>query len=577
MTQTKEATRTWVRAQARRGLRAARPSIALGVFSGLAGAAQMWCAAWLLGQALTAAETSEAPAMSASSDVWRALIAFAALGALRIAVGIGGETLAARASARARTRLRGEVLGAITEGGPALLRQTHSGALAALVVDRIEALDGYFARWAPASVLWMAVPCCLLALVALAQPRAAVVLAICGAAVPVLQAVFGIGAAVASRNQFLAMTRLQARFLDRIRGIATIVLAGRAEDEAARLAEAADDLRRRTMKILRVAFLSSASIDIAMIVALIVIAVMDGHAALAAVDGGASADFSSFVARSLFALLVVPEFFAPFRGLALAYQDRAHIQGAATDILALPPPPPLSEALPIRTVEAHGVTIAFEDVSFSWDASRGQALDHVSFVVPAGETVVLAGPSGSGKSTIMELLLGFARPDSGRITFNGADLATVVPDALAKMTSWIGQKPVLFAGTIRDNILFSRPDATDEDLASATRASAVDRFLAELPQGLETRIGEGGFGLSGGQAQRIAIARAYLKNAPILLLDEPTAHLDPMTEADVFESLRRLALKRTVLLASHSTAVHMFNGRRVDLSHGRVKIRQGVA
>lgn len=221
--------------------------------------------------------------------------------------------------------------------------------------------------------------------------------------------------------------------------------------------------------------------------------------------------------------------------------------------------------------------ISLEDVSFTWDPARGPALDHVSFTVPAGETLILAGPSGSGKSTIMELLLGFIQPDSGSVRLNGAPLDSIVPDALSRMISWIGQKPVLFAGTLKENILFARPDADDADLMAAVKAAAVDQFLPSLPDGLETRIGEGGFGLSGGQAQRIAIARAYLKNAPILLLDEPTAHLDPATEKSVFESLQRLALRRTVVLATHSAAVHMFNGRRVDLHLGRVVTRQGAA
>lgn len=161
--------------------------------------------------------------------------------------------------------------------------------------------------------------------------------------------------------------------------------------------------------------------------------------------------------------------------------------------------------------------------------------------------------------------------------FNGAPLQSIVPDALSRVVSWIGQKPVLFAGSLRDNILFAKPDADERELANALRSAAVDEFLPTLPNGLDTQIGEGGFGLSGGQAQRIAIARAYLKNAPVLLLDEPTAHLDPATEKSVFESLQRLAVGRTVILATHSAAAHMFKGRRIDLQNGRVINRQGAA
>jgi ATP-binding cassette subfamily C protein CydD len=365
------------------------------------------------------------------------------------------------------------------------------------------------------------------------------------------------------------MTRLQARFLDRVRGIATIVLYGRAADEARALGLAADELRRRTMRVLRVAFLSSAALDLAAVAALVGLAVRYGTM----LRGGSLAS----PAHALFVLLLVPEFFAPLRAFAAAYQDRMHATGAAEALAALPPAPAAPPALPVRTVEAHGVSIGFDDVHLTWDAARGPALDGLSFRVPAGETLVLAGPSGAGKSTVIEILLGFARPDSGRVTINGADISTLVPQALSRMTAWIGQSPVLFAGTIRENIRFARPEATDAEVDEAARSARVSDFAARLPEGLETRVGEGGFGLSGGQAQRVAIARAYLKNAPLLLLDEPTAHLDPATEAEVLDSLRRLAIGRTVVLATHSAAAHAFGGRRLDLRAGRAVSARGAA
>jgi len=222
------------------------------------------------------------------------------------------------------------------------------------------------------------------------------------------------------------------------------------------------------------------------------------------------------------------------------------------------------------TVAAHGISVAFEDVRLTWDKARGPALDGVSFRLPAGGALILAGPSGAGKSTVIEILLGFVRADSGRVMLNGMDIASIVPQALARLTAWIGQKPVLFATTIRDNIRFARPEASANELAEAIRMASMEGFLAELPQGLDTVVGEGGYGLSGGQAQRIAIARAFLKNAPLLLLDEPTAHLDPATEAEVFESLKRLTVGRTVIMASHSTQAHLLSGRRLNMAAGRL-------
>ncbi len=553
MDATQKDARSWVRRQARQGGRAARPVLLAGLAGTLCAIGQAWSAAAVLTAALAG---TVIPASL--------LVAFAVLAILRAGFGVLADHAASAAGAAARRRLRTDALHRLLSAGPKLLRERHSGELAAVVVDRIEALDGFFGRYIPASTLAVAGP----ALVALAllprDPAGALILALCGLLVPIAMALSGLGAAAAARRQFAAMAHLQVRFLDRVRGIATIVMFGRAEAEARALGEAADALRRRTLRVLRVAFLSSAALDLAAALALVVLAL---RGAAGAVPAG----------TALFALLLVPEFFAPLRGFALAYQDRMQAHGAAGPLAALPPLPAETPPPEVRTVAARGVAVAFEDVRFTWDEARGPALDGLSFRVPAGETLILAGPSGAGKSTVIEILLGFVRPQGGRVTLNGADIATLVPAALARMTAWIGQRPTLFAGSIRDNIRFARPEASDAEVAEAARAARIDGFAAALPQGLDTVVGEGGYGLSGGQAQRVAIARAFLKNAPLLLLDEPTAHLDPATEAEVLDSLRRLTIGRTVVLASHSSAAHAFGGRRLDLRDGQAVLERGVA
>ncbi|WP_183479847.1 thiol reductant ABC exporter subunit CydD [Komagataeibacter kakiaceti] len=554
--------KAWTKAQSRLGRRQAMPVVLLGLAVAMIAVGQVWCVANVLASVLVPG------GMPVAS--WP-LAGLVFLAALRACLQMGADIMAARAGMKARVRLRDGVLAGILRGGPGLLRRHHTGELTALAVDRIEALDGFFSRWLPASVLWVAAPLVIGLLAALVQPGSALIMALCGIAVPFGQAVFGIGAAVASRNQFLAMTRLQARFLDRVRGIATIVLSGRTEDETRRLAASAEELRQRTMKVLRVAFLSSASIDCALVVALVLVALRNGTQLMALHDQGTAATvMAAHVAQGLFVVLLVPEFFAPFRSLALAYQDRAHAAGAAGAMKILPDATTVRAAGQAVCETGQGVRVAFEHVGFAWDVARGPTLEDISFTVPAGQTLVLCGASGSGKSTLIELLLGFIQPTQGRITLNGVDMSTLLPEALVAMTSWIGQKPVLFAGTLRENILFARPDATEAQLQAALAAAAADGFVSHLPQGLETIIGEGGFGLSGGQAQRVAIARAFLKDAPLVLLDEPTAHLDPRTEADVFESLRRLAARRTVILASHSAAVDGFGGQRIVLERGHI-------
>ncbi len=564
MEKTDPGAKLWLADQARIGRRAAWPLVAAGLAGTCLAAGQSFFAADLLGGMLTPS-APVAPLIAA--------IGFAVLALLRAGVGVATEGLTFRAGANARRRLRSDALSRLLDAGPALLHGAHSAELAATVVDRIEALDGFFARWLPAATLAVAGPALLLLVVLALDPLAALVLLVTGLMVPIAMALSGIGAGRAAQRQFTAMTRLQTRFLDRMRGIATIVLNGRIEDEAAALGRAADELRRRTMRVLRVAFLSSVALDCAAAAALVILALRAGSALAAGTLAAPTI--------SLFVLLLVPEYFAPLRGFSAAYQDQFQARAAAAQLSTLPPLPAPAPPRVVRNVAASGLTVAFDNVSLVWDPARPPALSNVSFRVSPGETLVLAGPSGAGKSSVIEILLGFVRPTSGRVTVNGADIAELVPAALSRLTAWIGQRPVLFAGTLRDNIRFARPEASEAEVDEAARFARMDSFTAGLPDGLDTIVGEGGHGLSGGQAQRVAIARAFLKSAPLLLLDEPTAHLDPATEAEVLESLRRLTLGRTVILVSHSVAAHEFNavwgGRRLDLRAGRVVSARGAA
>ena len=558
MTNPKKAARAWTREQARAGRRAAMPVIAWSLLGTACGVGQAFCLAAVLGPRLA----------GFAPPLWPLLGVFAGRAVVRALAQYGAELGAYTAGAAGRVRLRQNVVARLLACGPAVLRGRHSAALTAAAVDQVEAMDGLYGRWVPAAVLAIAGPALVLVVAGFADPLAALILAGFGLLVPVGQAVAGIGAAAASRNQFLALARLQSRFLDRVRGIATIVLAGQAEAEAAALARAADELRRRTMRVLRVVFLSSAALDCATAGALILLALRYRHALAAGTGTPVTA---------LFLLLLVPEFFAPLRGFAAAYQDKSHATGAAESLMDLPVPPAAVPESAIRTVEARGVVVSAEDVWLRWDPARPPALAGLSFFVGPGETLVLAGPSGAGKSSVIELLLGFVRADSGRVRFNGHDIADITPSALSALTAWIGQRPMLFAGTIRENIGFARPEASDAEIEEAARLALVGEFAAALPRGLDTPVGEGGYGLSGGQAQRVAIARAYLKDARLLLLDEPTAHLDPATERDVLASLRRLAVGRTVIMASHSAAAHAFGGRRIDLREGRAVRGAAVA
>jgi ATP-binding cassette subfamily C protein CydD len=376
--------------------------------------------------------------------------------------------------------------------------------------------------------------------------------------VPVVQALTGIGAAQASRRQFAALQRLSGRFLDRMRGLPVLVLFNQQQAEATRLGKAAEELRQRTMRILRVAFISAGAMEL--IIAMTLASLADHHGAL--VRGTHPTPVTA-----LFALLLVPAFFAPLRAFSAAYHEQLSARGAAADLAPLLDAPE-PEGLLLEEVPPK-VTITFHDVVLTYAPDRPPALDGLGFRVIAGETLLLTGPSGSGKTSVLRLLMGFRRPDSGRIAINGRDATLLKPSELRRLSSYVGQRAFIFRGSIRDNIRFARPDADDAAIEAAARAAQVMEFAATLPQGLDTPVGEGGFGLSGGQAQRLAVARAFLRDTPLVLLDEPTAHLDPGTEAIVFEAVRRLCVGRTAIVATHARAARNIFGKALELHAGR--------
>jgi ATP-binding cassette subfamily C protein CydD len=536
------------RALLRRESKALRRQVLLPILLGLAALAVTIAGAWLVARLLAAL-------LGHPGAGWAELAAAAALALLGAALVLAQERAQLAAGEAARARLRDAAFARLLELGPA--DPSGVGERASLVVDRVEALDGYFARWIPAAALAMLGPPLVCAAVFWADAGSGVILGIAGLLYPVAMALTGIGAAQASRRQFEALGRLSGRFLDRMRGLPTLVLFNRQEAEAEALGEAATALRHHTMKVLRVAFLSGTALELLAAGVLAFLAFR--HRAL--LGGGADPT------AALFSLLLVPAFFAPLRGFAAAYQDRLHAAGAAAalaPLLAEQGPPGLAlEEMPPRVV------ITFTDVRLTYDPARPPALDGLSFRASAGEALVLAGPSGAGKSSVLRILMGFARPEVGRVSVNGRDAMALRPSELRRLSAYVGQKPHLFRATLRENIRFARPDATPGQVEAAARAAHVTDFAECLPQGLDTLVGEGGWGLSGGQAQRVALARAFLRDAPLVLLDEPTAHLDPGTESLVIESLQRLCLGRTAIIASHSSARARL-GRVLAIEAGRV-------
>ncbi|MFN6955015.1 MAG: thiol reductant ABC exporter subunit CydD, partial [Acetobacteraceae bacterium] len=515
--------------------------LGLGFAAVLAGIAQAWLLARGLAGVLGLAEAGLPELLGA-----------AALALLIAGFGAAQDLAATRLAQDASGRLRQRIFAAVLARGPSA--EDRAGETVSLLAERVEAIGSHLARWIPAAVLAVAGPLAVLAAASSVDGYSGVVLAVAGVLVPVVMAVTGLGAAAAARAQFAALARLSGRFLDRMRGLPTLILFRAAEREAAKLREAAETLRRGTMKVLRVAFLSSTGLDLIAAAALTFLAVRHGTALAA----GGHPD----PVGALFVLLLVPAFFAPLRAFSGAYHEAQAARGAAADLAPLLAAPP-SDGLLLAEVPPR-VTVTFDRVSVRYRPDLPPALDALSFRVLPGEALVLTGPSGAGKSTVLRLLMGFVRPGSGRIALNGRDALALKPEELRRLSAWVGQRAHIFRGSIADNIAMARPEATRAQIEAAARAARVTDFAEALPQGLDTQVGEGGFGLSGGQAQRVAIARAFLRDRPLLLLDEPTAHLDPATEAEILESLTRLAAGRTVIMATHSRAAMRFGGRVIE-------------
>jgi ATP-binding cassette subfamily C protein CydD len=550
----------WLKRQAGLARRPIGLTAAAGIAQGLCGVAQAGLIAWILQRAVMEG--------AALSDLWPLFAGLLAAALLRAGAAWTWEALGAVAATQVKTRLRRQILDRVHALGPAWRAERQTGDLAVTLIERIEALDGYYARFLPQSRVAMVLPILILAAVYPIDWVSGVILTIAGPFVPLMMALIGMKAADESRKQFRVLARMSAYFLDRLQGLATLRLFGRAEAEVEGIALAADAFRDRTMRVLRIAFLSSASLEFFASVAVAVVATYVGLGLLGHIGWGTAPNLTLF--SGLFVLLMAPDFFQPLRLLAAYYHDRVAAIGAAEGLAEVLDGP--AEGLAGGQPMPEGdLDIVFENVSVAFDGGTRSAVRGVSLRIAPGDHVALVGMSGAGKSTLLSLLLGFRRPDAGRVLVNGVDLAEIDPEELRRRIAWIGQAPVLFHGTLRDNIRLGRPEADDAAVERAAAEARVAEFAAALPQGLDTAVGERGIGLSGGQAQRVALARAFLKDAPLVLLDEPTAALDRDTEAEILESIRRLARGRTVVVATHSPAAMAIADRRILLDQGRVQ------
>ncbi|PPQ37522.1 ATP-binding cassette, subfamily C, CydD [Rhodoblastus acidophilus] len=508
--------------------------------------------AWLLSDALARAAFGGADFAALTPT----LAALAGLVVLRALLSYAAERAGFFASVRARTALFRQLLDHVRALGPVRLAARPTGELVALLTDAVAATDPYWRRYFPARAASATLPLLVLLCVAFADWRAALAFAV-GAPVALLFLVLaGRGAEQASQRQWARLLRLGGHLLDAVQGLPDLKIFNASRREIARVARMAEAYRKDAMAVLRIAFLTSLVLEFFTAVAIALVAVLVGFRLL-----WGQLDFQT----GLFALLLAPEFYAPTRALGAERHAKMEAQAAAEKIVAL-----LSETapeIPAAPLAApmDAISLRFEHVRFAYDDGP-PALDDVSFDIAAGETVALAGPSGAGKSTLFALLLRFIEPDSGRILVNGDPLAAFDPRDWRRRIAHMPQRPYFFDGDVIENVAMGR-DA-DADIAASVGTALAQARAKILPDG--AHIGEGGAGLSGGEAQRLALARAFYRPGPLVLLDEPTAHLDAETERDLADSLARLCAGRTALIIAHRLAAARRADRLIVLDRGRV-------
>lgn len=489
----------------------------------------------------------------------------------------GMEFAASAAAIRIKKRLRQELFEHLLALGPAVLRGERTGELTHVVVEGIEALQAYFSQYLPQLVLAALVPLALLFFILPQDALSAVVLLLTAPLMPVFMALIGSLAEAVTRRQWKALSRMSAFFLDILQGLATLKVFGRAGEQVRRIARLSEQHRRTTMQVLRLTFLSALALELLSTLSTAIVAVEVG---LRLLYGRLSFE------QAFFVLLLAPEFYLPLRllgsrfhaGMAgLAAAERIdEILGMPLPLAPLPnqgeggltlPPSPL----PIQG-EGSGLNefrLAFEGVTYAYPGSP-PVLKDISFNLRAGERVAVVGHSGAGKSTLASLVLRFTEPAQGRITLDGQDISSLPVGAWRQWIAWVPQRPHLFHDRVIANLRMARPEASMEEIIRAARLAHAHEFIEELPNGYSTSVGERGARLSGGQAQRIALARAFLKDAPILILDEPTSSLDPEQEALINDSLEKLVVGRLTLVIAHRLATAARADRILVLDGGRL-------
>ncbi|WP_030806166.1 thiol reductant ABC exporter subunit CydD [Streptomyces sp. NRRL F-2799] len=477
-----------------------------------------------------------------ASDLVTPLALLAGVACGRALVSWLTELAAHKASAAVKSELRERLVERAAVLGPGWLSGQRTGSLVTLATRGVDALDDYFSRYLPQMGLALVVPVAVLARIVTEDWVSAAIIVATLPLIPVFMMLIGWATQSRMDRQWSLLSRLSGHFLDVVAGLPTLKVFGRAKAQAESIRKITGEYRRATMRTLRIAFLSSFALELLATLSVALVAVTIG---MRLVHGGMD------LYIGLVILILAPEAYLPLRQVGAQYHAAAEGLAAAEEIFAvLETPVPATGTAPVPAG-----SLAFDSVTVRYPGRSADAVTDVSFSVEPGETVALIGPSGAGKSTLLSVLLGFVRPTEGQVRIGGADLADLDLEEWRSKIAWVPQRPHLYAGTIAENVRLARPDADDTAVRQALADAGALEFVDALPAGADTVLGEDGAGLSAGQRQRLALARAFLADRPLLLLDEPTAALDGATEADVVAAVRRLAVGRTVLLVVHRPAL----------------------
>ncbi|MGO1233872.1 MAG: thiol reductant ABC exporter subunit CydD [Marinobacter sp.] len=547
--------RQWLSGLARDSQRWTRATVLAGTVAGLATIVQMVLLAWIVHQGVIENQPV------ASFTPWFIGL-LAALLVRALAQGLQTR-FAARTSEQVREQARQQLNRQWQASGPVALADASAASLTREWLDHVEALHGYFARFLPQMTLSVVIPLLILVLVFWLDWLAGILLLLSAPLIPLFMALVGMGAEKVNQQHFEIVSRLSGQFLDKIRGLTTLQLFGQTASASDTLRRRSDQYRKITMKTLKVAFLSSAVLEFFSSVAIAVIAIYIGFGLLGYIEYGPSPDLTLF--SGLLILLLAPEFFQPLRTLSQYYHDRASAMGAAAEILER-----LQQPAEYRQTSTESPDSAERDVislqSVTIRHGDGPAvIENLDLTIQSGDIVALTGATGSGKSSLLHLMAGFIKPESGSVAVFG-DPAGVTP------FGWLGQKGFWIQGSWADNLRLTTPEASDAAIEHALQQVGLGSLVASREQGIYSTVSEGGLGLSGGQARRLSLARIFLADYDLILLDEPTAGLDEDSEQHIIEALRKLCEQgRTLVFSTHHSALLSLADRVLVVGHGEVR------